>query len=217
MTNTMLLDRVTALETMTEGRALEIVEQLLSDIKLEMMQSTAKNPSATKAIIKFAQQCKKNMTNFSLAGAFPVKDGKQGICDGFKAIIIDNPIADLPSIDQCQEPIDVTKCYPNRNLCTDLSIDCLPSIPVLKTHISAEKARIKAACESNKRITFTLEDPEHNYKSMFNAEYLLTILECVGTVTEAYYQPRTAKNGYNLAALAISGESIHGLVLPIHA
>lgn len=167
---------------------------LEDDIRAENAKTSGKGN-----LHKAASRIIKNASSEKMKGAM-MQDGKQFVCDGYRLLIIDNPL-DLPA-----PPVpggEDFKIQPVIGPCRlyDMPLD-LPSIPDIKAYITLEKA--KRTSKHKKPIYYDMGDG----LPAMNAEYLLTMLEADPAFIVTW-------SGKTTTPIYFKGDGIEGILCPI--
>ena len=136
---------------------------------------------AANRIIKNAICCQ---SRENLKGAW-MQDGKQCICDGYHAVILDSEIPGLPQVKEDMEKMPLEGIFKPLRAHAGVRLS-LPTTGELKAAIRLHKAEEKAKKASKNRRPATWDFGKD--LPTVNAEYLLDILEllpgCTATVSE---------------------------------
>lgn len=137
---------------------------------------------AANRIIKNAICCQPRE---SLHGAW-MQDGKQCICDGYHAVILDSEIPGLPQVKEDMEKMPLESVFKPLRAHAGARLS-LPTTGELKAAIRLHKAEEKAKKASKNRKPATWDFGKD--LPTVNAEYLLDMLEllpgCTATVSES--------------------------------
>lgn len=197
--------------------AARTLDDLILSVKQDIALKTAKTSmrqTRYKAALEFARECVKGIgkTRPAMAGAFPTKDGRQAICDGYRVVIYDEPMDGLPTIDQAQNG-NVMKVEDVINSLGDkrASVE-IPSIEELRTVCKIAKAEYTGKRGSFNHYT-KLIDSAGNH-AWFNTEYLINLLACVEP-TECCFAEQEIYNGKRWL-LYVKGDGAEGMLMPIN-
>lgn len=213
MTTTAILEKVSVIKKYTPEDSFianKELDALLLGLKADIQLQSTKGATAksqVRAAIAFAKHCAKQRPDTNIAGAFIVKDGRMGICDGYTGVLYDNPIdgivctpdrfADDPfKLNEIMAPVEFRENEREVNL---------PVLAELKGAYELSKATY---CANNKKkgfIHYTLLGGDVHV----NSEYLIRAMELAGITggkckVDGYASPvYIAGNGCKLVVLPI--------------
>lgn len=190
--------------------AAQSLDDLILSVKQDIAIKTAKstlNQSRYKAALAFAKYCANNHDSRpALAGAFPMSDGRQGICDGFRGVIYDTPMDGLPTIkpEEYDNILKLDQIFPQPT--TKLFPIDLPSVNELQTTYKIAKAEYTG--KSSLFEHDTMVTGVNRTEWYFNTVYLIDILKCVEP-TEAYTMGESPSS-----LLYLVGNGARGVLCP---
>lgn len=181
-----------------------LADDLAAQVRMEYATSRGQG-NATKAIVSMLDGAKKCGTRRALHYAWMDANGRQCVCDGYRAFRLTEalPLEERP--DDVGDPMNLDKAFPNLN---DYATMPLPSVQEVKAHIALERA------EYGRR--YSKEAPKvwdfGEYKPAVNSRYLLDLLTVLPDATEIYYKPSSL-----VAPLYAKGERGEALLFPVMA
>lgn len=194
-------------ERMSAGGIIDIgvlLADLCADLRADIGTQTARKNgkgaayAAAKRIYKSAAQC----TNASAHGYWMDSDGRQCLCDGYRAVRLAD-CYELPKVEEGLRTYDLTKCIPTD--CTE-RVE-LPELGELKAAIKIWKV------EHPKRKGYTTPVCRHDFgegKPEFDAQYLVDMMEALSGA-EAYINPKRGE----LSGIYFKGDAGDGVLLPM--
>lgn len=188
----------------------KLMEGLRQDIAIKAAKQ-AGNVSQHRALLTFAKYCQKHMKDIRpvMAGAYILGE-RQCICDGYRAVIKDDPEAGLPLAED-GEPFNLDKIFPDSTY--GYSRIIIPRLDDLK----AENAVGKAENKNDKGYYHktTLRAIGEAAPVCVNTDYLINMIECIGDGVEIVTEIKPSLNGWSLNPLIFTGDGIKGILLPI--
>lgn len=179
-----------------------LANDLAEQVRLEYATSRGQG-NATRAIVSMLDAVKKRDTRRTLHYAWMDANGRQCICDGFRAFRLTEalPLEERP--DDVGDPIDLDKSFPNLNGYATMP---LPSTQEVKASIALERAKYgrRYSKEAPKVWDFG------EYKPAVNSHYLLDLLTVLPGATGIYYKPSCL-----VAPLYAKGERGEALLMPV--
>ena len=140
-----------------------LVKQLREDIVKDEAKKAGRSRqlAAAKRILKSA--IKTNKASLTYA---PIQNGKQCICDGYRAVRLTNPIVGLPKLPESMQYIDINNIVKKDKEMTEIE---LPDAAKLSAYIKTYKA------EYGKKASKPMFDFGEEYQ-IVDAEYLLDMM-----------------------------------------
>lgn len=164
------------------------LEAMIADLKAEIRKENNRRAGAAANIEKAAynviKSAKKKDARQILHGAWISKNGRQYVCDGFRAIEINNPI-ELEKIPEKTEPLDIEKMFVMPD---HLERFELPTAAELKSMIAETKADAKIKGIKSPKIVYACEDGP-----LINADFLMDAITATGARYLESYKGRTGK------------------------
>ena len=160
--------------------------------------------NATRIITKMLNAMKKNDRRESLHYAWLDKDGRQCVCDGFRAYRLKEPLPLEPRPENAGDAIDLDKVMPDTR--KDYAAVPLPSAKEIRAHIAIERAKY-----TGKRGGFTCTWDFGKGKPVVNAEYLLDMVQVFPDAAEIFCGTGTNMMG----PLVVHCERGDGILLPM--
>ena len=157
---------------------------LIRDLEAQLRGEVAASKgttSATRTITKMLERCKKESFRTALHYAWLDKDGRQCVCDSYRAFRFKEPLPLEPRPDNAGDAIDLDKVMPDGN---GYAATPLPSAKEIKAHIAIERAKY-----TGKRGGFSCTWDFGEGKPVVNAEYLLDLVQVFPDATEIFYGP----------------------------
>lgn len=161
---------------------------LEAQLRLEIAASKG-SVSATRTLTKLLERCKKNDIRPSLHYAWQDAEGRQCICDGYRAFRLKEPLPLEPRPADADDPVNLDAIMPKVIGSGYASIP-LPSAKEIREHIAIEKAR---------RGLKRGESPVWDFgpgKPAVNASYLLDLVNVFPDATEIFYQQNALRPLY---------------------
>lgn len=186
------------------------LDALIMTVKQDIASAEARKSlgqNKYKAALAFAKYCAKQNLRPTLAGAFPLSGGRQGICDGYRGVVYEQPYDGLPEIEKHFYPdvIDMDKILPNED--AKLIEVEMPSLAELKTNFKIAKAAYTGkAGYFNHTTKIVATDGSHRW---FNTKYLIEMIECVEP-SMVYFMGELPS-----ALMYFEGNGAKGVVLPV--
>lgn len=152
---------------------------LEAQVRLEIAASKG-NVSATRTLTKLLEYSKKNDYREALHYAWLDAEGRQCICDGYRAFRLKEPLPLEPRPADAGDPVNLDAIIPKVISSGYASIP-LPSAKEIREHIAIEKAR---------RGLKRGESPVWDFgpgKPSVNASYLLDLVNVLPDATEIFY------------------------------
>ena len=180
--------------------------QLAADLEAQVrMECAASNgtTNATRTITKMLARCKKDFRT-ALHYAWLDSQGRQCVCDGFRAFRLNEPLPLEPRPDNAGDPIDLDKIMPDGK---GYAATPLPSAKELRAHIAVEKAKA-----GGKRGVSPLWDFGEG-KPVVQAEYLLDVVSVFPDATEIFY----GTGEKLMSALFVHCDAGDAILLPVRA
>ncbi|MBQ8708551.1 MAG: hypothetical protein IJ523_10730 [Succinivibrionaceae bacterium] len=211
-----MLTRVNACLAVSEcgtAAALELVklrDELESDLRLEAAASASKSTlNATRTIKAMLDGMKKHDARTSLHYAWTDEQGRQCVCDGYRAYRLTEHLPLEPRPENAGKPIDLGKIVPDISSGVYAAVP-LPSISELRAYITVERAKI-AHIPAKRRpgIYYDLGDGA----PIVNAQYLLDLLAVFPDAAVIFYNIMSTKRH---APLVVRTERGDGVLLPCH-
>ena len=187
-----------------KSRLAVLIADLEAQVRLEYA-SERGSTNATRTITKMLNYLKKHDARESLHYAWIDSEGRQCVCDGFRAFRLNEPLPLEPRPDNAGETIDLDKIMPSGK---DYASTPLPSIQELKAHIEIERA--KAGKVPGKRKPAVLWDFGDG-KPMVNADYLLDLMQVFPDATEIFHPVGTKL----YSALYVKCDAGDAILLPV--
>ena len=179
---------------------------LAADLEAQLrLECASKNgvTNATRTIVRLLEHEKKHGCRPSLQYAWLDANGRQCVCDGYRAFRLNEPLPLEPRPDNAGEPIDLDKIMPDG---TGYVATPLPSLQELKAHIAVERA--KAGGKRGKDILWDFGE----YKPAVNASFLLDILQVFPDATEIFYRDGVS---FVMSPLVVHNERGDAILLPV--
>lgn len=183
------------------GELSQLARDLEAQIRLECA-SERGSANATRTIAKMLNRCKKESFRTSLHYAWTDSEGRQCVCDGFRAFRFKEPLPLEPRPADAGDPIDLDKIMPDGK---DYEATPLPSAKEIKAFIAIERSKA-----GGKRGADVIWDFGEG-KPAVNAEYLLDLVQVFPDATEIFHGVGT-KLLSTLYARCDAGEAV---LLPI--
>lgn len=161
---------------------------LEAQLRLEIAASKG-SVSATRTLTKLLDRCKKESDRVSLHYAWQDAEGRQCICDGYRAFRLREPLPLEPRPADADDPVNLDAIMPKVIGSGYASIP-LPSAKEIREHIAIEKAR---------RGLKRGESPVWDFgpgKPAVNASYLLDLVNVFPDATEIFYQQNALRPLY---------------------
>lgn len=159
------------------GELSSLASDLEAQIRLECA-SERGSANATRTIVKMLNRCKKESSRTSLHYAWTDSDGRQCVCDSYRAFRLNEPLPLEPRPADAGDPIDLDNIIPDRK---DYAATPLPSAKEIKAFIAIERAKA-----GGKRGTDVIWDFGEG-KPAVNAEYLLDLVQVFPDATEIFH------------------------------
>lgn len=158
-----------------------LANDLAAQVRMEYAASRGQG-NATKAIVSMLDAAKECAPHRTLHYAWMDANGRQCVCDGYRAFRLTEalPLEERP--DDAGDPINLDKMFPNLN---DYATMPLPSVQEVKAHIALKRAEYGR--RYNKEAPKVWDFGE--YKPAVNSHYLLDLLTVLPDATEIYYNP----------------------------
>lgn len=180
-----------------------LANDLAAQVRMEYAASRGQS-NAQRVIVSLLNAVKKEGGyRPALEYAWVDANGRQCVCDGYRAFRLTEalPLEERP--DDVGDPVNLDKVFPNLN---DYATMPLPSMQEVKAFIALERAKYgrRYSQEASKVWDFG------EYKPAVNSRYLLDLLTVLPDTTEIYYKPA---NMY--APLYAKGERGEALLCPV--
>ena len=159
------------------------------------------NMSAMRVITKMLNYLKKHDGRESLHYAWTDSEGRQCVCDGYRAYRLNEPLPLEPRPENAGTPIDLDKIMPDGK---GYAATPLPSAKELRAHIAVEKA--KADRKRGQDILWDFGEG----KPVVNAEYLLDLVQVFPDAAEIFH----GTGVHMLAPLFLKCERGDAVLLP---
>ncbi len=178
---------------------INLIVDIKDDVRAEAAKSSGKADvlKAMKSVIKSAEKTASHNPMFH--GAF-YEDGKQCVCDGYRAIRVDNPV-DIHIAEQGDRSF-ITKTFREVAKAEELA---LPSVADLKAYIKINTAAKKATSRNVNPLEYDFGEG----LPAVNAQYLLDMLTAMPDAT-AYWD---AKNTNSI--IYFKAEGVDGILCPV--
>lgn len=183
------------------------IAQLAADLEAQVRMECAASKGATNAtrtITKMLARCKKESFRTSLHYAWTDGEGRQCVCDGYRAFRFKEPLPLEPRPENAGEAIDLDKIMPNGR---DYAATPLPSAQELRSYIAIEKAK-----SGGKRGTCPLWDFGEG-KPVVRADYLLDLVQVFPDAAEIFY----GVGEKLLSPLFVRCDAGEAILLPVRA
>lgn len=159
-----------------------LANDLAAQVRMEYAASRGQS-NAQRVIVSLLNAVKKEGAHRPALGyAWVDANGRQCVCDGYRAFRLTEalPLEERP--DDVGDPMNLDKVFPNLN---DYATMPLPSMQEVKAHIALERAKYgrRYSREASKVWDFG------EYKPAVNSRYLLDLLTVLPDATEIYYKP----------------------------
>lgn len=158
------------------GELTQLASELEAQIRLECASERGVT-NATRTITKMLNYLKKHDGRESLHYAWIDSEGRQCVCDGYRAFRFKEPLPLEPRPENAGEAIDLDKIMPDGN---GYASSPLPSAKELKALIAIEKAR---AGRGYRGAKWDFGDG----KPIVNAEFLLDLVQVFPDATEIFH------------------------------
>lgn len=174
---------------------------LEAQIRMEIAASKG-SVSATRTLTKLLDRCKKESTRVSLHYAWQDAEGRQCICDGYRAFRLREPLPLEPRPADADDPVNLDAIMP-KVIGSGYAAIPLPGAKEIRSHIAVEKAR-----RGLKRGQDAVWDFGPG-KPAVNASYLLDLVNVFPDATEIFYQQNA------LSPLYVRCERGDAILLPV--
>lgn len=185
-----------------------LADDLSAQIRLECASSRG-NLNAAKTVSRMLNAVKKS-NRPALAYAWDDKQGRQCICDGYRAYRLSEHLPLEPRPADAGEPIDLDKVFGANPVNRSAKV-ALPSVAELKASIAVQRAQVSAAA---KRRGFVPMWDFGERMPTVNADYLLDMLAVLGDAAEAFLAC-TDKGFGVFCTVYFTSERGDGILLPI--
>lgn len=191
-----------------EGIAFDIktrLDLLAADLEAQLRQEIASakgTGNATRTVTAMLNAVKKSDTcRTSLHYAWTDKQGRQCVCDGYRAFRLTEPLELEPRPADADEPIDLDKIIPDTSADGWLTMP-LPTVKEVKAFVAVERAK-------NRRAGAIWDFGEG--RPAVNAAYLIDALTVLPDASEVFYRPGVGL----LNPLVFKSERGDGVLLPV--
>ena len=191
-----------------EGIAFDIktrLDLLAADLEAQLRQEIASakgTGNATRTVTAMLNAVKRNDTcRTSLHYAWTDKQGRQCVCDGYRAFRLNEPLELEPRPADADEPIDLDKIVPDTSADGWLTMP-LPTVKEVKAHVAVERAK-------NRRGGVIWDFGEG--RPAVNAAYLIDALTVLPDAAEVFYRPGVGL----LSPLVFKAANGDGVLLPV--
>ena len=167
---------ITDANTNTALELQEFIKELKEQVRREYAASTGK-ASVAKAMREITELPRREGKAIGLQYAWMDNKGRQCVCDGYRAVRLNNPVPLEDRPEGAEIPLDLDKVMPN--IRHDYSETPLPTKAELKAFIATEKALHGRKYDP---IWYIVDG-----EIAVNAQYLLTLIEALPDATEIYY------------------------------
>lgn len=178
-----------------------LANDLSEQVRMEYAASRGQS-NAQRVIVSLLNAMKKDGYRPALEYAWVDNQGRQCVCDGYRAFRLTAhlPLEERP--DDVGDPVNLNKVFPNL---TSYATMPLPSAKEVKAFIALERAKYGRLYKERTAVWDFGE-----YKPAVNAHYLLDLMNVLPDATEIYYNPASI-----VAPLYAKGERGEALLLPV--
>ena len=185
----------------TDRNCAEILRVIRDDLEDKLRMDAAKSRGSVNAVTLLKRVCKacKDSGREALAYAWIDSDGRQCVCDGYRAYRLKEPVPMEPRPNDIGTPIDLGKIFPP-DVCGWQEVE-LPALADLKAHVAIERAK--------RGKTDPLWDLGPSAPTV-NAQYLLEAMQLFPGAVKGYHMGV-------LRPVYLCDEHGEALVLPVRA
>lgn len=184
------------------------LQALIDDLQAEIRKENNKRSGAAnveKAANNIIKGVKKNdPSRISLHGAWIGKNGRQYVCDGFRALEIHNPI-ELEKIPEKAQQLDIEKLFARPDHAERFE---LPTAAELKSMIAEAKADAKIKCIKKYTVVYACENGP-----VINADYLMDAIIATGA---RYLEGTKGTKGKYTSACFLASNDCTAIVCPVN-